>query len=686
MTTERLCTTPNQHARPPGLELTANSATFRGYQEFVLTRHGLRVLPADETLAHKHAVLDRVFRPSLLKGRTVLDLGANSAFFSFLALQNGAVGATAVDIDKAYIENVARAARALGFDTLATESRNVADWREPADVVVALALVHWLYTCTAAFGSMTSVVEHLATLAREALIVEWVDADDPAIQFFGHLDWNGAERSGPYDQRLFERELSARFEHVELLGDISPTRRLILVSHHPAVAGLPSRAQPFPRHIDSTCPLPLLHPADTVISCSRLTVHDGREYWSRVYDLGACMRKQTTGALATREARVLERLCDPAVPRVLDVSESHDTSTVTLEKIAGQSFDDAAADIAASAALFRTFLEAFLDLLASLRRAQVAHRDIHKDNLLVREGRPVLIDFGWATAPDLPIFTPDGFGPRSGSSDVHAAGCLLQSLCSSSWPAYGVVTLMANDDPALRVEDPDLLRRLLDGPAHTPSATAHALLALIVRQDHAIRALREQQVLAARDARADRRTLADTELALAHAERTIAYPELVFPQRTAAEDVAQLHARLAASPAYGLAYASSLRERGEPLAALAVTTRLLSGLSENDDFTSWLVATYLRGSLYRDLGRPDEALGAFNRILASDSPMPASVRGGACYHSALVLEGQGARDAARARLEQCLAYVQDHAAARAALARLLTSTDPRADRGHPRST
>ena len=54
---------------------------------------------------------------------------------------------------------------------------------------------------------------------------------------------------------------------------------------------------------------------------------------------------------------------------------------------------------------------------------------IKPDNLLVRDGRPVLIDFGWAVAPDLPQVTPAGLGDEGrapeGFCDVHARGVAL---------------------------------------------------------------------------------------------------------------------------------------------------------------------------------------------------------------------------------------------------------------------
>jgi SAM-dependent methyltransferase len=681
MTTGRPCTTPNQHAGAATLALTPSAATFGGYQAFVLTRHALHVVPTDRSLARKCELLTPVFTPALCSGRRVLDLGANSAFFSFLALQNGASDATAIDMDLAHVEHVRSAAAALGYPRLTAVHGNVADWNEPADIVVALALVHWLYNCTATFGSLSAVVERLASLAGDALIVEWVDPADPAIDFFGHLSWNAGPTSGPYDRVVFERELGRHFARVRPIGDVTPTRRLFLASKR--------------RHdIDLRCPLPLRHPAGTVISSSLLTVHGGVEHWSRVYDLGDRVEKQATGRLAVREAAILGRLAAAAVPRVLDASESVDASILTLEKVAGQPLADALPALAASRASFRRFLSACVDLLAALRDAGIAHRDIHAENLLVRDGRPVLLDFGWATAPGSAIFTPDGFSPRMNSSDVQALGSLLVDACHPAWPERAVVGLMAQEDPAFRVDEPDILRELVAAcgqvaptdtgePAEPPSAAGLArscaeLLAHVERRDRQVSALRAQQRLGEEQSRATAHALAEAELALGEAERRLGV--MAMPEEVAAVIaglIADQPGRVAATAPilqpvrrYVLAGIAALRRHGQPDLALRLATGLLNAVSPSDDLPEWLTAAYASASLCRELGRDDQALEGFAGILARADEAPANVRGGACYHSAAILAARGEVDAACARLEACLAALPGHAAARSMLERL----------------
>ncbi len=50
----------------------------------------------------------------------------------------------------------------------------------------ALALIHWIYSCTYAFGSLDEAVSFLKKLTKQSLFIEWIDPSDSAIEFFKH--------------------------------------------------------------------------------------------------------------------------------------------------------------------------------------------------------------------------------------------------------------------------------------------------------------------------------------------------------------------------------------------------------------------------------------------------------------------------------------------------------------------
>ena len=59
-----------------------------------------------------------------------------------------------------------------------------------ADVVSAFALLHWLWSATEEFGSLQAIVDGLASLARRAVLVQWIDPSDDHVKRFGHFTIN----------------------------------------------------------------------------------------------------------------------------------------------------------------------------------------------------------------------------------------------------------------------------------------------------------------------------------------------------------------------------------------------------------------------------------------------------------------------------------------------------------------
>jgi SAM-dependent methyltransferase len=449
-----LCDTPNKFARSPLIELYEHSAVFHGYQEFVLTRDTVSALPVDSNLQAKQTLLAPYFEPRYLRKRTVLDLGANAGFFCFWALQKGAQKAVAVDIDDAYLQMVRDAKTHLEFHDLDVVKANVANQKDPADIVLATALVHWIYSCTALFGCLDAVVEKLARLTNYMLIVEWIDPEDSAIGFFHHTDWNKDAVSAPYDLSTFEKALTNNFKRYRHVGDISPTRRLYVAFN-------------TEHEIDLSAPLPLILPEKALIHSKLLTKNDGAEYWSRVYDGGDVIKKQATLDLAAREAFFLSQLESNYFPKVLAVESEGSFSLLTLEKIDGQLLSKVAGNILATPSSFYSFIQHCLRLLGELAAQGITHRDIRPDNILFRDSKPVLIDFGWAVSDANPYFTPKFLGdierPQDGSfCDAYSMGKVLKGLNAGRYPEFDLVLdLMVEEDASLRIIDLHILEDLL---------------------------------------------------------------------------------------------------------------------------------------------------------------------------------------------------------------------------------
>ena len=437
---------PNKYARAARLELYENSAIFHGYQEYVLTQNNISILPEDHYLQRKREILHPYFNPRYLGQRTVLDLGANSGFFCFWSLQNGAKRAVALDIDNKYINMMDDAARGLQINGLNTVVANLMEWNQPADIVFAFALTHWVYSCTATFGSLESLVKKLSQLCLYVLIIEWVSPEDPAIEFFHHLDFNKELIQDPYTLEKFELALSHHFQKYECIGDVTATRKLYIgfrTSHE----------------IDLTCPLPIIFPEDTIIYNRFLTKHNGVDYWSRVYETKSRIYKQTSFDLAERESYFLSQLNGDYFPKEYGVQRGNNYTAVTLEKINGRPLPEVSNEITSSPQKFQVFVNHCLKILKILKQRGIMHRDIRHDNILIRNDSPVLIDFGWAISEKKPFVTPPGLGsserPPDGSfCDIYSMGMVFKLMNQNKYSAFNnVINLMTEPDPSLRVKN-----------------------------------------------------------------------------------------------------------------------------------------------------------------------------------------------------------------------------------------
>ncbi len=170
-----------------------------------------------------------------LQPATVWDLGANTGQFSKVAAKQGAQ-AVALDSDPACVETLYREARAEKLDTLlplvadltspspaigwANVERQTLEQRGPADLILALAVVHHL-----AIGNnvpLAAVADYFARLGRRA-IVEFVPKSDPMVQ---RMLASRADVFESYTVEEFERAFGARFT-IEQRAVISTSDRLL---------------------------------------------------------------------------------------------------------------------------------------------------------------------------------------------------------------------------------------------------------------------------------------------------------------------------------------------------------------------------------------------------------------------------------------------------------------------------
>lgn len=223
---------PNRYAEPGKIEL-GDIIKFSGYQTFDLSDSYIEINPKDKGLVTKKGLTNSIFYSNWIQNKSVLDIGSNSAYFCYHSLFKGASHATAVEMDPIYAGMIRAAKNHIGIKNLSVEEKNVMDISESADLVLAFALIHWIYSCTSDYGSLDLSIQKLASLTNELLVIEWIEPDDDAIKFFKHTEWNKSIIKEEYSKKNFENALTNHFDSWEYVGDIKSTRKLYFAYKNP---------------------------------------------------------------------------------------------------------------------------------------------------------------------------------------------------------------------------------------------------------------------------------------------------------------------------------------------------------------------------------------------------------------------------------------------------------------------
>jgi SAM-dependent methyltransferase len=177
---------------------------------------------------------------SELKPRRVLDVGANTGYFTRIAARSGA-GVVAIDYDAVAVGEIWRGARAEQLDVLplvvnlarptpATGWRNreCPSFLERAqggfDLVMMLAVVHHMLVTERV--PLPEIVDLIATLTRNAVVVEYVALDDP---MFRRIVRGREALHRDLTPESFEAAWRQRFEIVRSLRPEGATRALYLL-------------------------------------------------------------------------------------------------------------------------------------------------------------------------------------------------------------------------------------------------------------------------------------------------------------------------------------------------------------------------------------------------------------------------------------------------------------------------
>lgn len=208
----------------PRISINNGVVNMSGYQKFTLTQNSVK----PESYAPKFKFIENFIKREHGACKSLADLGCSNGMVCFMANQIGYEKVYALDHDLECINVIKRAKQALNFNNIIEKQYSFGDELEPVDVIIMGALIHWIYSCTALYGSFDKIIEYLRQRTGKVLLIEWVDSQDVAIKSFKHTKFNHSIIKEPYTRENFLKSLRKHFKSVEKVFTVRNTRELFM--------------------------------------------------------------------------------------------------------------------------------------------------------------------------------------------------------------------------------------------------------------------------------------------------------------------------------------------------------------------------------------------------------------------------------------------------------------------------
>lgn len=358
-----------------------------GYQHYEYKNMDL--IPTDTSTIGKYNIYKNY---CISKDKTVSDLGCAEGFNGFKCAINDAKHVYLVDHfgkDIVHKNNIAivEKIKSLIGSNITIVNTEISEFHTKCDIVLAFAIIHWIYSFSDVFGSLEKIIEYLSDITYESLFVEWISPEDGTMKARNILGDNpGVTVKNDYNKETFLRVLNRNFKEVKLIGVMPncPIRETYMANKF------------FTKFTDDLANYKLIVCG---IGCGTSNIYLSQDFTTiiKIYlrfkeDVYDKFYKCIIKSHYKTEKQSLIRLYNSGIcPKLI----SYDDEKYTLKM-------EYCGDVLCKGNLPSDWKDQLKTIIRVLKEYSIWHNDsIRIQNYVVKNGKIYIIDFGWATFTDV---------------------------------------------------------------------------------------------------------------------------------------------------------------------------------------------------------------------------------------------------------------------------------------------
>jgi len=160
---------------------------------------------------------------------SISDVGCSAGIVSYLSYFLKVPIIYALDHDNEYLEIIRKINNKLEIKNVFPIKYSFGDMMNQSDIIIMLALIHWIYSCTSLYGNFDDIFKYLKPFIKQFLLIEWIEPNDNAIKKFKHLSFNSDIIKEEYNKENFEKSLLKNIGKFESIIELDGKTRILYI-------------------------------------------------------------------------------------------------------------------------------------------------------------------------------------------------------------------------------------------------------------------------------------------------------------------------------------------------------------------------------------------------------------------------------------------------------------------------